>query len=118
RIDCGAKQVDIRRELGDECERKKPSHAIDARHHEADHWSRATGACRTDEAPGRAGQVEVEPALAKRGAALGEALAAPAGPGVDERLRHAPPQEVAVTRQLAEQPDLQSGLTSELPPIT
>ena len=91
-------------QLGDERQREIASDAIDARHHQPDDRCGTAGPRRADEAPGRAREIDVEPALAEGRTACRQAFPQPGVPRVDERVRHAPAQEIAVARQLAEQP--------------
>ena len=97
-------RIDVVGQLGDERQREIPADAIDAGHHQADHRGRAAGPGRADEAPGRARQIDVEPALAQGLVAGRQALPQPGVPRVDERVRRAPAQEIAVAGQLPEQP--------------
>ena len=57
-----------------------------------------------DEAPGRAGEIDVEPPIAERRAAGRHALLQPRVPDADERVRGPPAQKIAVARQLPVQP--------------
>jgi len=97
-------RIDFSRQRRDQRQRKISADAIDARHHQPEHRSRTAGAGRTDEAPRRAREIQVEPALAQRLPAGGKAFAEPGIPRIHERVRHPPPQEIAVARQLSEQP--------------
>ncbi len=72
---------------GDDRQGEVAADAIDARHHQADHRrDRRTRPARRRESPGRTRQVDVEPAVAERGAARREALLQPAVPRADERV--------------------------------
>ena len=62
----GGDHAGVRRQLGDERQVKVAADAIDARHHQADDRRGAERARGAGEAPRRAGQVDVEPAVAER----------------------------------------------------
>ena len=99
-------RLDLGRELGDERQRKIASDPIDARRHQPDDRRRTAraGAHRRIARPDSSGRRRASARRAPSRLAARHSLQ-PGVPRVDERVRDAPAQEIAVARQLAVEAD-------------
>ena len=101
RLGGGRDDTHVRGQLRHQRERETASHTVHARNHQPNNRRSPADAWRTNKAPRGTREEDVEPALPKGYSTRRDRCLKPAVPDVDERVRDAPPEEIAVTRQLA-----------------